>query len=89
MKLIDRYVNKVGEILPDNIRQDIENEIRSLIECRLMDRCEEEGITKPTETLVKEVLIEMGPPEMKARVFLPKARFIAPSYSLVFKGIIS
>ncbi|MAT45231.1 MAG: hypothetical protein CL609_23125 [Anaerolineaceae bacterium] len=89
MKLIDRYVNEVGDILPDETRKDIENEIRSLIEDRLMDRCEEEGAAEPTEEMVKEILAEMGPPEKTAKGYLPEVYLIGPRYFFIFKKVMT
>ena len=89
MKLIDRYVSEVGDILPDDTRKDIEKEIRSLIEDRLMDRCEEEGLTEPTEEMAKDVLAEMGPPEKTAKGYLPEVYLIGPRYFFIFKKVMT
>lgn len=89
MKLIDRYVSEVGDILPDETRKDIEKEIRSLIEDRLMDRCEEEGLAEPTEEMAKEVLAEMGPPESTAKGYLPDVYLIGPRYFFIFKKVMT
>ncbi len=89
MKLIDRYVSEVGDILPDDNRKDIEREIRSLIEDRLADRCEEEGCAQATEAMVKEVLAEMGAPENTAKGYLPEVYLIGPRYFFIFKKVLT
>ncbi len=87
MKLIDRYVREIGDMLPENRKQDIEKEIRSLIEDRLADRCEELGVDQPTEEMVKDVLAEMGPPEEVAKGYLPDVYLIGPRYFFIFSKV--
>ncbi|HZK61764.1 MAG TPA: hypothetical protein VFC41_06775 [Anaerovoracaceae bacterium] len=78
--------------LPVTIGKDIEMEIRSLIEDRIADRCHEAGVSDMNEEMVKEVLLELGPPEKVAAGYLPDRYLIGPrNYPLfvrVFKLVL-
>ena len=43
MELIDRYVAEVGRQLPEKMRADIENEMRSTLEDMVEDRSQKTG----------------------------------------------
>ncbi len=77
MKLIDRYINAVGKHLPRSKREDIQKEIRSLIEDMLEDRSQQAG-TAPDEKLVAEVLQEMGAPSKVAASYHANPYLIGP-----------
>lgn len=77
MELIDRYVAEVGRHLPENLRPDIEEEIRSLLEDNLEDRSSEQG-RQPDEEMVVDVLKAYGKPEKVAATYLPQRYLIGP-----------
>ena len=61
MEMIELYVKEVGRHLPEKMRSDIEQEIRSTIEDTLEDESRQQG--RPVdEAMVVEVLKRMGPP---------------------------
>ncbi len=83
MALIDLYVNEVGRNLPTKTREDIEKEIRSLIEDMLEDKSREEG--RPVDDqMVVDVLKQMGSPEKVAASYLPPRYLIGPKYFSTF-----
>ncbi len=57
--LIDRYVYAVTKRLPSKIRQDVSDELNSLISDMLDERC---GEIMPTEKDIRVVLTELGTP---------------------------
>lgn len=77
MELIDRYTREVGRNLPENMRVDIEKEIRSLIEDNLEDESQKAG-RAPDEAMVVDVLKSMGPPDRVAASYLPPRYLIGP-----------
>lgn len=77
MNLIDLYLEKVGQHLPEKMRADLETEIRSQIEDTLEDRSREEG-RAPDETMTAEVLKQFGPPDKMAAAYLPPRYLIGP-----------
>jgi hypothetical protein len=83
MALIDLYVNEVGRNLPAKMREDIEKEIRSLIEDMLEDAAKTQG-RQPDEQLVVDVLKQMGSPEKVAASYLPPRYLIGPKYFPTF-----
>jgi hypothetical protein len=87
MDLIALYVKEVGRNLPEKSREDIQQEIRSLIEDTLEDRAK--GQNKPVnDDLVIEVLTELGPPEKMAASYLPPRYLIGPRlYSYFIKTL--
>lgn len=58
--LIERYIYAVTRHLPRKQREDVSQELRTLIDDMLMERC---GETAPTEKDVRIVLIELGSPQ--------------------------
>jgi len=75
MKLIDLYVAEVGRHLPAKNREDIEKEIRSMIEDMLE---EQTGGQEPNEDQVVEALTKLGPPDKVAASYLPPRYLIGP-----------
>lgn len=75
---IDLYVSEVGRHLPANTREDIEKEIRSMIEDALEDESQKTG--KPVdENMVLDVLQRLGPPEKMAASYRPPRYLIGPA----------
>ncbi|MCL4562138.1 MAG: hypothetical protein M1281_16195 [Chloroflexi bacterium] len=78
MQLIDLYIQEVGRHLPEKVRTDIQQEIRSLIEDTLEDRSRQQG-KAPDDEMVVEVLKKLGPPEKIAASYLPPRYLIGPN----------
>ena len=82
-KLIDLYVNEVGEHLPGKLRADVQAEIRSSIEDTLEARSQAAGRTPDAEMEV-EVLKEFGAPARMAGAYLPQRYLIGPRWFPAF-----
>ncbi len=85
MSLIERYVLAVTERLPEDIRYDVAEELRSNIEDMLPEN--------PTESDIREVLEKMGNPKKLAQEYNPTKRYlIGPSlydsYLSVLKTVV-
>lgn len=85
MSLIERYVLAVSERLPEDIRNDVANELRSNIEDMLPEN--------PTEEDIREVLEKLGNPRKLAQEYYPAKRYlIGPgiynSYISILKMVI-
>jgi hypothetical protein len=77
MELIDAYVKEVGRHLPEKMRADLEQEIRSMIEDTLEDESREQG--RPVdEVMVVDVLKRLGPPRKMAASYQPPRYLIGP-----------
>ena len=77
MNLIDKYINQVGENLPEKDREDIKAEIRSILEDTLESRSNTAG--RPVdEAMTVEVLKEFGTPKKMAASYLPPRYLIGP-----------
>lgn len=77
MDLINLYVKEVGQRLPAASREDIEKEIRTLIDDTLEDEARASG--RPVDqAMIVEVLKRMGPPEKMAASYLPERYVIGP-----------
>ncbi len=77
MKLIDLYVADVGRRLPEKMRPEIEDELRSLLEDMLEDRAKQAG--RPAdEEMVSAMLREYGPPAKTAASYLPERYLVGP-----------
>jgi hypothetical protein len=77
MNLIDRYIQHVGNHLPEKSREDLKREIRSLVEDTLEDRSRELG--RPIdEAMTVDVLKEFGRPEKMAASYTPERYLIGP-----------
>ncbi|NLA87589.1 MAG: hypothetical protein GX847_10015 [Clostridiales bacterium] len=71
--LIDRYLYDVTKRLPENIRADVERELRSNIEDMLPEN--------PGDSEIKSVLMKMGSPAKLAVSYHPSPRYlISPEY---------
>lgn len=77
MDLIDRYVYAVIKSLPEKQREDIEKELRSLID-EMLDQYQESG---SCEENVQKVLLELGDPDALADNYRGSKRYlIGPKY---------
>jgi hypothetical protein len=78
MELFDRYVHQVGRRLPQRMRADVEQELRSLLTDALEERA---GHPTDGEAMFSEegqiaVLEEFGPPEQMAAKYRPQPRYV-------------
>lgn len=92
MKLIERYIDEVGKRLPSKTRADIQTEIRSTLEDMLEDRAQTSG--RPLDdTLLTEILKEIGAPDKVAASYQPERYLIGPRlfpiFTLVLKIVFS
>jgi hypothetical protein len=72
---IRRYLYAVEQDIPKQLRSDITNELRSLIEDQLEDRAQTRG--QPVDmTLVDNVLRDLGAPDEVARRYNPAPRYL-------------
>ncbi len=78
MSLIDLYLEEVGRHLPEKVRADLQQEIRSVIEDTLEDQSGKQG-RSPDEGMIVEVLKKLGPPEKVAASYLPPRYLIGPN----------
>ena len=86
-ELLDRYIYHIGQELPKNRREDIETEIRSLLEETLENRAGESG--RPLDDdLVSEVLREFGSPEKVAEGYREPRCLIGPRFYPLFIMVI-
>jgi hypothetical protein len=77
MDIIDRYVYAVVSKLPEKQRDDIEKEIRALID-DIMEKYPEED---SQESKVKKALLEIGDPDTLADNYMDRKRYlIGPNY---------
>ena len=76
-KLIDAYVARVGESLPEKDRSDIEAEISSLLQDMLEARVEAEN-REPDDEMVCAVLKEYGDPDKVAASYREPRYLIGP-----------
>ncbi len=77
MEWIERYIYQVGRRLPQRMRADVEQELRSLLTDALEQRAghrAEGGDFSPEEQIA--VLEEFGPPEEMADRYQPQPRYI-------------
>lgn len=91
MEMVDRYIYAVIQRLPQPQREDIAEELRSLIEDMLEERVHGRGITNKDE---EEVLMELGNPKHLAQKYRGGKRYlISPeyfdSYMLVLKIVLA
>ncbi|MHC1695305.1 MAG: hypothetical protein AB9835_08545 [Eubacteriales bacterium] len=72
MTIIERYIAAVSELLPEDMKKDVANELKSNIEDMLPD--------DPSEDDIEQVLIKLGNPKLLAQEYNPKKRYlIGPS----------
>lgn len=86
--LIDRYIYAVTRNLPSKTRNDISNELYTLIDDMLESRC---GDMAPTETDIKVVLTELGTPSELALRYSPDGDkyLIGPKYYSKYKFLLT
>lgn len=89
MELINRYVYAVTRSLPEKQRDDIEKELRTLIE----DMLEQYGGPEAYEVKVQKVLLDLGDPEIMANNYRSTKRYlIGPqnfdNYILILKIVL-
>ena len=72
-EVIKHYISSVMRSLPKNIRQDVAQELGSLISDMLEKRC---GDVLPTERDIKVVLAELGEPWELSAEYNPKGGFL-------------
>jgi uncharacterized membrane-anchored protein len=76
--LVNRYVYDVVRRLPQNQREDIERELRELIDDMLVDKL---GGQEPTKQELEEVLLQLGKPADLADKYRDEKRcLIGPAY---------
>jgi hypothetical protein len=89
---IDRYVNEVGRRLPLKEREDVEREIRSLIEDEVMGRLDTsagEGVAQPDgEATVLAVLAQFGAPGAMAAKYQAPRYLVGPGMFPVFQIVL-
>jgi len=85
MDLIERYVAEVGRHLPRKQREDVQTELRSLLQDMVEDRAQTK-VDKADEEVVTAVLLEMGHPEKVAASYQSKPQYlIGPQLFPIFK----
>jgi hypothetical protein len=72
--LIERYVHQVGRYLPESEREEVQNELRSLLQDQLDDRYK----GAPTQDDVIELLAEFGDPRRMAASYGREQYLIGP-----------
>ena len=82
--LIERYIYAVTKRLPQKVQKDISDELRTLIDDMLVERC---GELVPEEKDIRVVLTELGTPEELYEKYNPdnkKCLIGSPYYSTYF-----
>ena len=75
MNLIDRYIAEVGRHLPEKSREDIEAEIRSMLEDMIDENSHQTG--KPVnDELIAAALEQLGDPKLLAHKYAPSRRYL-------------
>ena len=91
INIIDRYIYAVTKKLPQKQREDIEKELRSLIDDMINERCSK---NTPQDSDIKSILNELGDPsKLAAKYRDDKNYLIGPehfdTYLLVLKTVIA
>ena len=87
MKYIDLYVKAVGRKLPARNREDIEQELRSILMDMLDDRAK--SANRPVDEEMELALLnEYGSPDQAAARYLPEQHLISPKLYPIFWMII-
>jgi hypothetical protein len=91
METVERYIYAVTRKLPEKQRDDIEKELRGLIEDMLEDRTSGQ---EPSTADIEEVLIELGSPSEMADQYREKKQYligpgIVNTYFLVLKIVLA
>lgn len=86
--LIERYIYAVTKGLPKKIREDVEKELRTLIDDMLEERCKD---VSPTEKDVKVVLTELGTHNELSQKYNPDSgkQLIGGAYFPAYKMILT
>lgn len=74
-ELVERYLHRVEQNLPKNLRQDVMEELRPLLDESLQDRALEAG-RAPDEEIAVEVLRRFGKPEEVALRYTPEQQYL-------------
>src|SRR6185503_2332703 len=75
MSLIDRYIAEVGRHLPEKNREDIEAEIRSMLEDMIDENRQQTG--KPVnDELIAAALEQLGDPKLLAHKYTPAKHYL-------------
>jgi len=75
MNLIDRYIAEVGRHLPEKNREDIEAEIRSMLEDMIDENRQQTG--KPVnDELIAAALEQLGDPKLLAHKYSPAKHYL-------------
>ena len=75
MSLIDRYIAEVGRHLPEKNREDIEAEIRSMLEDMIDENSHQTG--KPVnDELIAAALEQLGDPKLLAQQYSPAKHYL-------------
>lgn len=89
MDLIERYVLEVGRRLPRNQREDVQNELRSLLQDMVEDRAQTK-YEKAEEDEIVSVLLEFGnPKDVAASYKQDKQYLIGPQLFPIFKIVVT
>lgn len=85
--LIERYIYAATKRLPEKIKNDVSEELRTLIDDMLTERC---GELVPEEKDIKVVLTELGTPEELYEKYNPdnKKCLIGPPYYSTYKYVL-
>lgn len=89
MDLIERYVQEVGRRLPRSQREDVQDELRSLLQDMVEDRAQTK-VEKADEAIIVDVLLEFGNPKEVAASYEPEKQYlIGPQLFPIFKMVVS
>ena len=77
-ELIERYVQQVGHFLQGRDRDDIQNELRSLLQDKLDDRATDSASADASEDDVVALLEEMGSPRQVAASYSGERYLVGP-----------
>jgi hypothetical protein len=86
--MIDRYVHEVGHHLPRKNREDIQMELRSLLQ-DMLDEQTADSDSEPSTKSVAEMLRELGKPEDIAAKYRPEQVLIGAQLFPVYKLVIT
>lgn len=81
MELLERYVQQVGRYLPGRDREDIQNELRSLLQDKLEDRAQDASASSGDEVAEEDVvalLKETGSPREVAASYRGERYLVGP-----------
>lgn len=85
--LIERYIYATTKRLPEKVKNDVSDELRTLIDDMLMERC---GDITPTEKDIKVVLTELGTPNELYEKYNPDSHkcLIGAPYYTTYKYVL-